>query len=177
MLLFDQHEEPDTDFEREFLRSSSLVADMDHIRHGVPPVTMAGDDAPLNDYRQIAAQRNPWQRFLPQTAYRMHQDSRRFIETALQSDPIPTVVVTHHLPHARSVPARFKGDLLNAAYASDLSQITEEHRPALWVHGHTPDSCDYHVGATRILCNPRGYEDENARFDPGLAVALGGCGI
>ncbi len=49
MLLFNQHSEPDTDFERDFLRFSSLVADMDHIRHGVPPVTMAGDDAPLLD--------------------------------------------------------------------------------------------------------------------------------
>jgi hypothetical protein len=27
MLLFNQHEEPDTDFEREFLRFSSLVAE------------------------------------------------------------------------------------------------------------------------------------------------------
>lgn len=49
MLLFNQHSEPDTDFEHDFLRFSSLVADMDHIRHGVPPVTMAGDDAPLLD--------------------------------------------------------------------------------------------------------------------------------
>jgi Icc-related predicted phosphoesterase len=102
----------------------------------------------------------------------MHQDSRRFIETALKSDPISTVVVTHHLPHARSVPARFKGDLLNAAYASDLSQVIEEHQPALWVHGHTHDSSDYHVSATRIVCNPRGYEDENPRFDAGLVVTV-----
>src|SRR5690606_11213759 len=53
----------------------------------------------MNDYKQIAAQRNPWKRFLPQTAYRMHRDSRRFIETVLKSDPGSTVVITHHLPH------------------------------------------------------------------------------
>jgi Icc-related predicted phosphoesterase len=102
----------------------------------------------------------------------MHQDSRRFIETALKSDPLPTVVVTHHLPHARSVPSKFKGDLLNAAYASDLSKIIEEQQPALWVHGHTHDSCHYQVGVTRVVCNPRGYEDENAMFDPGLVVTV-----
>jgi Icc-related predicted phosphoesterase len=124
----------------------------------------------MNDHKQIAKQRNPWQRFVPETAYSMHRDSRRFIDTALRADPITTVVVTHHLPHARSVPTRFKGDLLNAAYASDLSEVIEKGQPALWVHGHTHDSCDYMAGGTRIVCNPRGYDDENDRFDPMLTV-------
>jgi Icc-related predicted phosphoesterase len=101
----------------------------------------------------------------------MHMDSQRFIETALKEDPtIPTVIVTHHLPHPRSISGRFKSDLLNAAYASDLTDIIETGRPALWLHGHTHDSCDYRVGNTRIICNPRGYEDENNGFKPGLVI-------
>lgn len=146
----------------------------DYRIEGNPKVAMFHARERMNDYRQIAAQRNPWQRFLPRDAYRMHQVSRRFIETALKSTPIPTVVVTHHLPHAGSIPARFKGDLLNAAYASDLSQLIKEGRPALWIHGHTHDSADYHVGRTRIMCNPRGYEDENGRFDPAIVVPMNG---
>jgi Icc-related predicted phosphoesterase len=102
----------------------------------------------------------------------MHQASRLFIDSALKVDPIKTVVVTHHLPHARSIPSRFHDDLLNAAYASDLSDVIESGRPALWVHGHTHDSCDYQVGDTRIVCNPRGYDDENMRFDPALTVQV-----
>ena len=126
----------------------------------------------MNDYKQISAQRNPWQRFLPQTAYRMHRDSRRFVEAALKSGSNKTVVVTHHLPHAKSIPSRFKGDLLNAAYASDLGTVIDQGQPALWIHGHTHDSCDYPVGNTRILCNPRGYDDENPNFDPALVVEV-----
>lgn len=126
----------------------------------------------MNDYRQIAKQRNLWQRFVPETAYRLHQQSHLFIGSALRADPIKSVVVTHHLPHAYSIPARFQGDLLNAAYASDLSGVIESGRPALWVHGHTHDSCDYTVGDTRVVCNPRGYEDENVRFDPVLTVQV-----
>lgn len=170
-----------------FLENQSVVIDgvrflgatlwTDYRIEGSPELAMRYARERMNDYKQIAAQRNPWQRFLPQTAYRMHQDSKRSIETSLKSDPIPTVVVTHHLPHANSIPARFKGDLLNAAYASDLSQIIEEQQPTLWIHGHTHDSCDYHVGATRVVCNPRGYEDENTDFDPRLVVAVGGLGI
>jgi Icc-related predicted phosphoesterase len=149
----------------------------DHRTEGHPEVAMFHARERMNDYKKIARQFHPWQRFVPETAYRMHQQSRRFIETALKTDPIKTVVVTHHLPHARSIPSRFRGDLLNAVYASDLSQIIEEQQPELWVQGHTHDSCDYHVGATRVVCNPRGYEDENAMFDPGLVVTFDECAI
>jgi len=144
----------------------------DYRIEGHPEVAMFHARERMNDYRQIAKQRNPWQRFVPETAFRMHQTSRLFIDTALKADPIKTVVVTHHLPHARSIPPRFKGDLLNAAYASDLSDVIEARRPALWVHGHTHDSCDYVVGDTRIICNPRGYGEENASFDPMLVVRV-----
>ena len=61
---------------------------------------------------------------------------------------------------------------LNAAYASDLSAVIESGRPALWVHGLTHDSRDYLVGETHIVCNPRGYDDENVRFDPALVVRV-----
>ena len=127
----------------------------------------------MNDYRQIAEQRNPWRRFLPESALHLHQYSRCFIEDALKGDPFSTVVVTHHLPHPHSIPSRFNGDLLTAAYASDLAQIIEQRQPSLWVHGHTHSSCDYQIGNTRIVCNPRGYEDENSEFDPAFVVRVG----
>ncbi|TIO79318.1 MAG: phosphatase [Mesorhizobium sp.] len=145
----------------------------DYRIEGHPELAMLHVRELMNDYRKIALQRNPWLRFVPETAYRLHQESRRFIETALKEDLITTVVVTHHLPHARSIPSRFKGDLLNAAYASDLSEVIEAGAPALWLHGHTHDSCDYQAGNTRVVCNPRGYEDQNSDFDPAFVVRVG----
>jgi predicted phosphodiesterase len=144
----------------------------DYRIEGHPEVAMFHARERMNDYRQIARQRNPWQRFVPQTAYRLHQQSRLFIEESLRAKRIPTVVVTHHLPHPRSIPERFAGDLLNAAYASDLSDVIESGRPALWVHGHTHDSFHYTVGGTRIVCNPRGYDDENCRFETDMVVEV-----
>lgn len=91
----------------------------------------------------------------------------------------PTVVVTHHLPHPRSVAPRFAGDPLNPAFVSDLSVLVETGGAALWVHGHAHDSFDYRAGATRIVCNPKGYGPlrhggriENAAFDPLLTVEI-----
>src|SRR5690606_5642399 len=126
----------------------------------------------MNDYRAIAVQRKPWQRFIPGVAYRMHQASRTFIETALQADPIPTVVVTHHMPHTLSIPERYKGDLLNAAYASDLSDTIRCEPPAPWVHGHAHEGCDYRLLGTRVVCNPRGYGGENKAFNPAMVVEI-----
>lgn len=144
----------------------------DYRIEGHPDLAMHHARERMNDHRQIALQRNPWQRFVPESAYRLHQESRRYIEATLKADPIKTVVVTHHLPHAKSIPARFERDLLNAAYESDLSEVIVAGNPALWVHGHTHDSCDYQVGSTRIVCNPRGYDNENRECDPALVLSV-----
>lgn len=93
--------------------------------------------------------------------------AREYILRELE-ERIPTVVITHHAPSELSIPSRFGGDELNAAFASKfLETIPEDIRPAVWIHGHTHDSFDYHVGNTRVLCNPRGYvgHEVNPLFD------------
>ena len=59
----------------------------------------------------------------------------------------------------------------------DLEALVADSGAALWIHGHTHDSFDYRLGATRVLANPRGYVQdgtaENPDFDPGLTVQLG----
>lgn len=72
----------------------------------------------------------------------------------------PTVVVTHHAPSALSLrPGEIRG-VEAAAYASDLEQVMLEFGPELWVHGHTHHAVDYHVGHTRVVSNPRGYQSD-----------------
>ena len=63
-------------------------------------------------------------------------------------------------------------ETFSALPTPQTSGLIEERQPALWVHGHTHDSCDYRVGNTRVICNPRGYENENGAFDPGQAVRV-----
>jgi hypothetical protein len=39
----------------------------------------------------------------------------------------------------------------------------------VWCHGHMHNSSDYTVGDGRVLCNPRGYlDDENEEFKEDL---------
>ena len=119
-------------------------------------------------------------RFTPAHAREIHLRSRAFIEATLGAPHDgPTVVVTHHAPHPNSVHPRFVGNDASPGFVSDLSDLIARHGPELWVHGHTHDGCDYVVGGTRVVCNPKGYGPrsaggriENAAFDPQLVVGL-----
>jgi Icc-related predicted phosphoesterase len=117
-----------------------------HIELGI-----ARSASDINDFRLI-------QNFSPSDARVRNLTDRRFLEGALASAIAgPTVVVTHHAPHPFSIEDKYKSDLTSAAFASDLTDVIEKHRPALWIHGHMHASSDYMVGDTRIVCNPKGY--------------------
>ena len=145
----------------------------DYALFGDPQRAMLAAAHGLNDHRRIKWSKQPWSRFRPQEAWRLHQQSRAFIETNL-AEPFDgvTVVVTHHAPHPGSLHPRFRNELLSAAYVSDLTAVINVGKPHLWVHGHVHSSFDYYVGETRIVCNPHGYGSENQHFDPALVVEI-----
>lgn len=110
----------------------------------------------MNDYRVI--EREPYGKLRPSDTVEIHNRHRAFLEQELRKSSDGTVVVTHHLPSEQSVPQQFRGHSLTPAYASNLEKLILDTQPALWVHGHTHNSCDYVMNGTRIVCNPRGYE-------------------
>ena len=114
----------------------------------------------LMDFEAI---RNGRSRFTPEDSVALHETSRAWLQSELRKAfEGPTVVVTHHLPAALSVAEQFANDPLNPAFASRLEDLIEEHRPDLWIHGHTHVPCDYTLFDTRIVCNPRGYPGESS---------------
>jgi len=135
----------------------------------------------LNDHRLVSTRDGSRRvRFRPLHALARHTHERAFIEVELETPFAgPTIVVTHHAPHPGSVHPRFGTDPLNAAFASDLSELIARRQPELWVHGHTHCSFDYRAGRTRIVCNPKGYgphapggQRENPDFDEQLVIEL-----
>lgn len=103
---------------------------------------------------------------LPKDTAALHETTKKFIVKSL-SDGFDgkTVVVTHHAPHPNSIHEKFKGDDTNGAFVSDLSDVIDTYKPAAWIHGHVHQEFDYWLGASRIVCNPRGYRLENESFD------------
>ena len=118
--------------------------------------------------------------FTPSDALARHEADLAYIESEL-ARPFagPTVVVTHHAPHRKSVAFEHLDNMLTAAYVSDLSATIERGKPRLWAHGHTHRSFDYEVGGCRIVCNPEGHglgdhgpEKENPQFNERLVIEV-----
>lgn len=133
----------------------------------------------MNDFHRIRILDNARlvpRPFSPDDALRLHQESRSFLETELETtfEGI-TIVVTHHAPSMKSIRPQYADDPLTAAYVSDLEELVRRTHPHLWVHGHIHASSDYWIGSTRVVCNPRGYHpfEVNPHFDPELVVEVG----
>jgi Icc-related predicted phosphoesterase len=127
-----------------------------------------------DDARKLRSAMSDFQAIIDyeQWVWSAFERARSFLAETLQTDD---VVVSHHLPSVRSVARRFEDSRLNCYFVGDVEPLIVRHQPRLWIHGHTHESCDYRIGATRVLCNPFGYvrAELNPRFDRELVVAVG----
>lgn len=150
------------------------------------PLTIAHleSDLGLNDYKMIRSGSTaaPYLRRL-KSFDTLHEFSlsKKFIFEEIASckaNGWKTVVVSHHAPSFLSIAPAFNtlGKFMdNGGYASNLGNEIADGGPDVWVHGHIHHSNDYVIGDTRIVCNPRGYDEpseRNPNFDPKLVIEL-----
>ena len=130
----------------------------------------------MNDYHRIRRRRTGKHKYVrPQDTAAAHQSSRAWLDAQLAiPHGGPTVVVTHHAPHPRSLPTS-PFDLAHC-YASDLSRLILDRQPDLWVHGHVHSRSDYAHGRTQVVCNARGHAEEASGFDPSFVVSVPDAG-
>jgi predicted phosphodiesterase len=106
--------------------------------------------------------------FSPEDAVKEHRAMVDYIRTVVEGKyDHKFVVVGHHAPSRLSTHPRYKEEaLMNGGYSSSLDEfILERPQIKLWTHGHTHEDFDYMLGTTRIVCNPRGYINYEARAD------------
>lgn len=80
------------------------------------------------------------------------------------------VVVSHFIPTTLAIHPRYSGAILNAYYVSDMTKYLGFD--GLWLFGHTHDSFDVQCGDTRVLCNPKGYHNQNKSFNDKLILEI-----
>jgi hypothetical protein len=133
----------------------------------------AGGRGGMNDYQLIRLE-NPYRKLRPSDTLALHRRDVAWLEERLRAEPeMPTVIVTHHAPSARSIEPGLEDYPLSPCYASHLERLMGLGRVRLWMHGHTPWPVDYLVGETRVVSNPRGYADEEAEgFVPDLVLEV-----
>lgn len=127
----------------------------------------------MNDFRRIRKEPS-YSKLLARDVSGIHHGSLKWLSESLRrSDKAVNIVVTHHAPSLKSVPKRYRSDIVSAAYASNLESFIEDHKPDYWLHGHLHSSSSYQIGLCTVVCNPRGYEDElNELFDPNFTICL-----
>lgn len=106
--------------------------------------------------------------FTPEDAIEEHNKFIEFIKQTIENNPIGKyVVVGHHAPSKVSTHPRYQDDtLMNGGYSSSLDFFIEDHpQIKMWTHGHTHETFNYMIGKTRIVCNPRGYENYEPRAE------------
>ena len=132
------------------------------------PLTMHAIEGMMNDFRII---RNDKRNYATMSALDVairHDKTLAYIKLIVQEHKDKKcVVVGHHSPSFQSAHEMYKHEtLMNGGYHSDLSEfILDRPQIVLWTHGHTHHPFDYVIGETRIVCNPRGYENDGYSED------------
>jgi hypothetical protein len=143
------------------------------------PLTMHAIEGLMNDFRII---RNDKRNYAPMSALDVairHDKTLAYIKLIVEEHKDKKcVVVGHHSPSTQSIhPIYAHETLMNGGYHSDLSELILDHpQIVLWTHGHTHHPFDYKIGETRIVCNPRGYENdgysENTGWNPNIVIEI-----
>jgi hypothetical protein len=134
------------------------------------PLTMHAIEGMMNDFRII---RNDARNYATMSALDVairHDKTLAYIEHIVHEHKNKKcVVVGHHTPSFQSCHPTYANDqLMNGGYHSDLSEFILDHpQIVLWTHGHTHHPFDYLIGETRVVCNPRGYENDGYSEDTG----------
>lgn len=109
----------------------------------------------MNDYSQNL---NHKRRLIPQNINDEFEKNFAFIQRAVdESDAENIVVVTHHLPTFSALEQRHAGDVLNAAYATELGNYIAESRISAWIYGHSHHPTDLMIGNTSLAIHSAMY--------------------
>lgn len=131
---------------------------------GNQAIAMLTVEAGMNDFKKIKTLPS-YKKFRALDALQAHSREKAWLSKEIEAAAgKKLVVITHHLPSLKSIPDQWKNDHLSAGYASNLDDLVARSGAALWIHGHTHTACDYMLGETRVLCNPRGYPHEVPRL-------------
>jgi len=107
---------------------------------------------------------------------KLHDESLSFIKQEQHhNNTTKTVVVTHHVPTFFNYPEKYKGDILNEAFAVELYDLIEDKGPDYWIYGHSHhNTTHFEIGNTHLLTNQLGYVKygEHQLFDTQKVVEL-----
>lgn len=125
----------------------------------------------MNDFKLIRIDMDAPRRLMAKDTVDLHARQKAAVLSELKrSFNGPTIVMTHHMPIAQAVHVQYRHDPLSAAFASDLLEEIRGLDFDAWIYGHSHANYEYEIveegRLKRFVSNPRGYPEEQTRFDP-----------
>lgn len=120
----------------------------------------------INDFICIKGAKG---RLQPKEIIRLFNQSCDCIQ-ALKKKELLNVVITHFGPSEQSCHTKYAKSGVSAYFMSNCEHLMKD--VPLWIHGHTHSSMNYRINHTRVICNPKGYYDENSFFNSNLVISL-----
>ncbi len=89
----------------------------------------------------------------------LHSECKKFIEDELvEKVTTATMVITHHVPTFLQYPVKYKRDVLNEAFATELHSMIEQSSIDYWLYGHHHFNTPlFTIGKTKLITNQLGY--------------------
>ncbi len=108
---------------------------------------------------------------------KLHIQAKQSVDRSIKNSTAKyKIVLTHHVPTLLNYPEKYKGDVLNEAFASEMHDFIERSEVDYWLYGHTHcNTPDFTIGKTRMLTNQLGYVQygENRHFNSAKTFTLG----
>lgn len=102
--------------------------------------------------------KNDWSDFLKiKDSRRIFLDNYHTVEFLTKEVKKNDIVVSHYLPSFMSVHPFYEKEASNCFFVCDMENVINTKEPSYWLHGHTHESMNYTIHATKVLCNPFGY--------------------
>ncbi|PWH81413.1 metallophosphoesterase [Brumimicrobium oceani] len=89
----------------------------------------------------------------------LYRENYGFLVKALKENTQENrIVVTHHVPTFQNYPKQYRGNVLNEAFAVELTDLIEEYKPNYWIYGHHHENIpEFKIHETTMLTNQLGY--------------------
>jgi len=116
--------------------------------------------ARMNDFRLI---RYGDRLLTPSDVNMMHSACKDFLNQSItERRTKKCIAITHHVPTLFNYPEKYRGDVLNAGFATELSALIEASEVDYWIFGHHHQNMQpFKVGKTELLTNQLGYVHRN----------------
>lgn len=92
----------------------------------------------------------------------LHMNDVKFLENALNNPNFQSkkkIVITHYCPSFDFLSDKYKQDVFNSLYASNLNNLITKQKVHTWIYGHTHSNVDIEFDGVKIVTNQ--YSNEN----------------